>query len=163
MESVDSSFEFIFRVYPKQRAIQFKPVHDKHNHFSIIWTKEKALSKEDFELIRQEITEYLQKHNNQLTFTIYRVCENCTYGRFDDDFEQLIFSFRKRFKGIYSGKDLPLDDPKHQFLKDLVKWDEENPIIHHVHGQSKTEPRWEELFWEPKAKFGDKVECKINF
>jgi 2-oxoglutarate dehydrogenase complex dehydrogenase (E1) component-like enzyme len=65
---MEESFDFIFRVYPKQRAIQFKPIHDKHNHFSIIWTKEKALSKEDFEIIRQEIVDYLQHQSNKLPF-----------------------------------------------------------------------------------------------
>lgn len=66
-----------YRVYPKQCAIQLKPLHDKTNHFSIIWTKDKGASKTSFSTIETD-------RNCNLQFVILRACANCTYGRFDD-------------------------------------------------------------------------------
>lgn len=164
------AWKFRYRVYKKQRAIQFKPFHDAQNHMSIIWTKGKELSKEQFDAIDAELRHYIQLHHNLLTFTILRACTNCTYGRFSDEFENLILSFRARYKGVFTGKDLTLDDPKHAKLHELVEWSTERPIIHHVHGQSDNAD-WEALFRGPDGAcdisrdhlFGTQVVFEIEF
>jgi hypothetical protein len=123
---------WILRIYnKKQLAIQIKPPHNKHIHFSIVWGD---ISKKDFKIITEEIQAFLDE-TPSLSFKILRPCANCTYGRFDAAFEDLIMDFRKRFKGISTKKDLPLDHEQHQDLRIALKgtWDEEHPIIFHIH------------------------------
>lgn len=38
---------FRYRAYRKQRVIHLKPAHDKTNHFSIVWTKQRVQFTED--------------------------------------------------------------------------------------------------------------------
>jgi len=66
-----------------------------------------------------------------------RVCANCTYGRFDQSFEDLIIDIRNTYPGISTKKDLPLDDEQHQDLKEVELWDEHHPIIFHIHNNPK--------------------------
>lgn len=176
---VFSFLSFRYRVYPKQCAIQLKPEHDKTNHFSIIWTKDKKSLAKDFPAIEAEIRNYITSHGNKLHFTILRVCTNCTYGRFDDRFEEMIINMRAKYPAIYTGKDLTIGDPKHVDLnKSLqildITWDESHPIIHHIHGRSKTgdviaDTRWESIFRGSTTvdmsddKLGNTVLCEINF
>lgn len=47
----------------------------------------------------------------------------------------MIMELRKTYP-LCSHKDLTLGDSKHHFLKELEVWDEEHPIIHHIHSQS---------------------------
>lgn len=134
------TWSFHYRAYPKKRVIQFKPAHDKANHFSIVWSKQRAeFSLEDFNVMDAVIQTYLKEKNGVLSFRIIRACKNCTYGRFDDSFEQLILGFRATYPLLCRDKDLTLDDPKHQFLKAVETWDETHPIIHHIHSESKDE------------------------
>lgn len=147
---------FRYKCYKKQKAIQLKPFHDKGNHFSIIWGEKRAISDKQFASIDSEIRDFIiQNFGCVLTFTIIRVCTNCTYGRFDQDFEKLILSLREKHKNFVSRKkDLPLSDPKHIDLHDKILWDESHPIIHHIHGRSQTNDKqmdkeWEKLFHGP--------------
>lgn len=134
-------WEFRYRVYPKQRAIQFKPHHDKTNHFSIVWTKnKKGLSLYNLTLMDKILRNYIEAHGNTLSFRIIRACKNCTYGRFEQDFEDMILEMRKHYP-LCKNKDLTLDDPKHDFLKQSEIWDEDHPIIHHIHSES-DDPIW---------------------
>lgn len=129
-------WKFYYRVYSKQRAIQLKPCHDKTNHFSIVWTKDrKGLSLEAFNKLDMMLRAYIESRNNVLNFRIIRACKNCTYGRFEQDFEEMILEMRKNYP-LCKNKDLTLDDPKHQFLKTDEVWDEDHPIIHHIHSES---------------------------
>lgn len=132
------SWAFRYRTYPSKRAIQFKPHHDKTNHFSIIWAKSKGdISQADFEAMDRQLRDYLIRCGGIVQFRIIKACLNCTYGRFDDALEQLVLGFRTTYSGIYTIKDLPLDDPKHQHLKtDGELWDEAHPIIFHIHSKS---------------------------
>lgn len=168
-------WSFRYKVYPKQRAIQFKPYHDKTNHFSIVWGNKKEFSENDFITIEQRVREYLVSHNWTLTFTILRACTNCTYGRFDPEFEELILQLRRDYPFLSRKKDLTLGDPKHTDLHQKVVWDEEHPIIHHVHGRSETgdaeiDKQWEQLFRGPSTAaeiakgllFGTKVVLEIT-
>lgn len=133
-EPVNLTWSFRYRAYKKQRAIQIKPAHDKTNHFSIIWTKnKKTISDEAFQEMDEGIRAYIA--NNGLTFRLIKACKNCTYGRFSDEFENLISQYRKKYD-IYDGKDLPLDDPRHQHLKDTETWDADHPIVFHIHSKS---------------------------
>lgn len=91
-------WDFCYRVYTKQRAIQFKPLHDKANHFSIVWTKDrKGLTLEDLNKMDEIIKTYIRSNGNVLTFRIIRACKNCTYGRFEQEFEDIILDLRKKF------------------------------------------------------------------
>jgi hypothetical protein len=130
---------WILRVYKKQKAIQIKPPHNKHIHFSIIWGND--IAPEDFATMEKEIRAFLAK-TPKLSFRIIRPCANCTYGRFDESFEDLIMGFRKRFEGISAKKDLPLENEEHQDLRLLLNeshdpWNEEHPIIFHIQAFSK--------------------------
>lgn len=60
-----------------------------------------------------------------------------TYGRFEQELEDM----RKHYPFLSRIKDLTLDDPKHQFLKEHEVWDEDHPIIHHIHSES-DDPVW---------------------
>lgn len=148
---------FRYRVYPKQCAIQLKPLHDKTNHFSIIWTKDKKALAKDFPAIEAEIRKFITDRDCNLHFVILRACTNCTYGRFDTEFEKLILDLRRRYPAIHYEKDLTLGDPKHADLPakmmtaGMTPWDESHPIIHHIHGKSSTgdtiaDSRWESTF-----------------
>lgn len=148
-------WSFYYRTYPSQRAIQIKPLHDKTNHFSIIWTKEKKnFTDEQFKEIDNVIREYLQ--NNKLAFRIIVACKNCTYGRFNDSFEKLIIKYREKNKAIYRGKDLTLGlNKEHEPLKLVENWTEENPIMFHIHGRSETEDsdtdkQWFDMMHSPR-------------
>lgn len=135
-------WEFYYKVYPKQRAIQLKPHHDKTNHFSIIWTKDrKTLTPEILTLLDKTLRDYITVNGNVLHFRIIRACKNCTYGRFEQEFEDKILDMRKQYPFLSRIKDLTLDDPKHQFLKEHEVWDEDHPIIHHIHSESDN-PVW---------------------
>lgn len=134
------SWPFCYRTYPDRQTIQFKPSHDKTNHFSIIWpVKKKAIAQTDFEVMDKRIRNYLAEHGHVIHFTIIKVCANCTYGRFESEFEELVLDCRKQYQGINIIKDLPLDDTKHQHLKEEgVVWDEDHPIAFHIHSRSRT-------------------------
>lgn len=138
------NFQFNYWSRKKSRAIQFKPNHDAENHFTILRVDKKEFSAQDFHQVDALIRAYIREHNYQLLFTVLRVCSNCTYGRFEPDFEKLIYEIRKTYKGVSAAKDLTLDDPKHVELKEMVLWNEEYPIIHHIHGRGTLE--WEEAF-----------------
>jgi hypothetical protein len=179
VETKPTTWEFRYRTYQKRSVIQLKPFHDKENHFSIIWTKGKAqgkgLSKDQFDEIDNQIRNFIHAKGDRLVFTILRACTNCTYGRFDDDFEKLILDLREKYPEICHDKDLTLDDPKHVDLHDKVLWNEKNPIFHHIHGRSETgtehDKNWELLFRGPLRAdqiqdgmlFMTKVECLIKF
>lgn len=153
-------WKFRYRAYRKQRKIQLKPEHDKDKHFSIVWCKEKnEISIEEFEYMDMKIREMLKEKNNELKFRIIKPTTNCTYGRFDEDFEDLIKEFRKSYK-LCIDKDLPLDHEEHQHLKDSELWDEENPIIFHIHTKDDTDPIWRDLLRKsPKDSI---MICKIE-
>lgn len=84
-----------------------------------------------------------------------------------------IFGLRKEYPAICRDKDLTIGDPKHVELPGLVNWNEDNPIIHHIHGRSAGEhgTKWEELFRGPVSAdripdgklFGTKIRCEITF
>lgn len=129
-------WQFRYRTYPKQRAIQLKPYHDKANHFSLVWPESKrSISEADFAAMDAAIRAYLEQCGGVLRFTIIKACLNCTYGRFEPGFEQLVLGFRAHYPGINAGKDLPLDDPKHQHLREDGFWDDAHPIAFHIHNR----------------------------
>ena len=138
---------FRYRAYKKQRVIQLKPVHDNTNHFSIIWTKNKKnMTEEHFNQIDQALREYIISNNNKMSFRIIRACKNCTYGRFEQSFEDIILGLRKQYD-ICAIKDLTLDDTKHEFLKKVEVWDVDHPIIHHIHSKSETDDQDQDQIW----------------
>ena len=161
---MDQGWDFRYRVYQKNQAIQFKPAHDKTNHFSIVWSKDKKNITEDaFNKIDKGIRKYLHQHGGKVTFTIFKACENCTYGRFEEEFEDLILGYRATNEGIYRGKDLPLNDPKHQHLKQEVVWNEEHPIIFHVHSKSCTGDEELDTNWTAMMKMPLGTRVALNF
>ena len=139
---------FVMRVYgkkTKQCAIMFKPYnvqhpvdvsdYDKNNHFSIIWAKKWRNVPDDmFERFAAEIEMYLRSHT--LSFRIIKACLNCTYGRFCNEFENMILQFRKECPELSTAKDLTFDDPKHQHLKDEELWTQDYPIWAHIHNRT---------------------------
>lgn len=135
---------FRYRAYRKKRCIQLKPWHDKSNHFSIIWTKQKdQISQDQFDIMDGLIRMAIAANKGILHFRVIRACKNCTYGRFDAPLEELILDLRKSYP-LCADKDLTLDDPKHQFLKETEPWDAEHPIMHHIHSAS-TNERWKDF------------------
>ncbi len=153
--------EFYYRVYPDRCTIQLKPCSDKTNHFSIVWpAKRGTIAKEDFEAMDAQIRHYIEQRGGQLEFQIIKACENCTYGRFEAGFEQLVLStFRTQYAGINCVKDLPLDDAKHQHLKTTIVWDEDHPIAFHIHSRS-PDKRFTDIM---KSPMGTVVVLNIGF
>jgi len=148
---------FCYRTYLSQRAIQIKPSHDKTNHFSIIWTKEKKnIKPEQFEVMDKGIREYLATHNNKLTFRVIVACKNCTYGRFNKEFEDLIMTYRNQNSAVFRGKDLTLGlNNEHEPLKLVEDWTDANPIMFHIHGRSNTgdeeiDSEWFDMMHSPR-------------
>lgn len=130
----EAKWKFRYVVYKKQQAIQLKPTHNKHIHFSLVWFSEKV-SPEIFQQVENLVREWLINHHI-LRFTILRVCANCTYGRFDDEFESFILHLRDIYP-LARKKDLPLDDVNHSQLKERITWDEDHPIMHHISSRPK--------------------------
>ena len=130
---------FVLRYYPKNRAIQFKPHDDKHVHFSIAWTKPiNSMSIDNFKNnIYVPIIDYLNKCKWKLEFIPVKACENCTYGHFNEEFEQLLLDLRKKYPTLCQDKDLPLDTEQHSHLRsEGVR----EPIFMHMsHSTSKNE------------------------
>lgn len=102
-------------------------------HFSICWFKSGCgISKaEQREIARQffsELERFFETRpaGHTLTFTTIKKRPSCAYGKFDDDFEQLVIKLRKRWPEVSAAKDLPFE--QHPEL------DEEalSPIMHHV-------------------------------
>ncbi len=148
---------FYYRTYEDQKAIQIKPSHDKTNHFSIIWTKDKkGITSEQFQIMDRDIRAYLAAHNNKLTFRIIVACKNCTYGRFDDEFEALILRHRRENLAIFRGKDLTLGyNDVHAPLKLLEDWTDDRPIMFHIHSKSDTDDadlnaKWSNMTRSPR-------------
>ena len=138
-------WQFRYRAYKKQRCIQLKPIHDKEKHFSIIWSRSKNdISVEEFNIMDEKIRELLENKNYVLQFRIIKPTTNCTYGRFDQEFEDLIKGFRKTYK-LNTEHDLPLNDSEHLHLNDEEAWDTENPIIFHIHTRDDQDPEWQNL------------------
>lgn len=128
---------FYYRTYPERCIIQFKPCHDKGNHFSIVWPETKgSISHHDFQEMDKQVREYLARNQGRVSFTIIKACANCTYGRFDEPLETMLLGFRDKYKGLNKVKNLPVNDPQHQHLKDHVVWDETHPIAFHIHHRS---------------------------
>jgi hypothetical protein len=145
MDNKKNEWLFRYRAYKKQRKIQLKPYHDKEKHFSIVWCKEKnEISLEEFEYMDNKIRELMKEKNNQLQFRIIKPTTNCTYGRFDADFEDLIKDFRKKYK-LCREKDLPLNHVEHQHLKSEELWDDLNPIFFHIHTKDESDIVWQDL------------------
>jgi hypothetical protein len=122
----------------KNRSIRLVFTHNS-NHMMIVWPPKKAdISAEHFEYMYEELCRYLDLHDNTLSLRLVKTCTNCTYFRGEDEFETLIFGFRKRFK-LNDKKDLPLeDDPRHAHLKELEVWDADHPIWLHAHSRRDT-------------------------
>lgn len=170
------TWKFRYRSYKKQRVIQLKPHHDAENHFSIVWCKGKKLTVDEFAFIDNKIRMFIQNNDSSLTFTILRACTNCTYGRFQQSFEDMILALRDEYPQLCTNKDLTLGDPKHVELLNLVRWDEKHPIMHHIHARSNTgnsdiDSEWERIFRDPKTAeeiskgllFGMQVKLIIEF
>jgi len=153
-------WNFRYRAYKKSRAIQLKPYHDNQKHFSIVWSKNKNdISLEEFNLMDTKIRELLKEKNNELHFRIIKPTTNCTYGKFNKDFEDLIKQFRKDYK-LCIDKDLPLDREDHQHLKKEEIWNEDNPIMFHIHSRDELDVKWQDLLRNsPKDTI---ILCKIE-
>ncbi len=141
---------FIYRAYSKKRCIQLKPAHDKTNHFSIIWSKNKTMTLEEFKIMDAGIRAYLTsktltsktetKEKCEMTFRIIKACKNCTYGRFEQEFEDLIIKYRNTYQSVSKEKDLNLGlENRNAHLKTEEIWDDEHPIFHHIHNKIRTE------------------------
>jgi hypothetical protein len=153
-------WQFKYRAYKNKRCIQLKPIHDKEKHFSIVWTRSKNdISVEEFKIMDEKIRELLATKNHELQFRIIKPTTNCTYGRFDSEFEDLILGFRKLYK-LSTEKDLPLDHSEHQHLKTDELWDAENPIMFHIHTRDESDIEWQTLMRNsPKDSI---LKCKIE-
>ena len=137
------SWPFYYRCYPKKRTIQLKPQHDPGVHFSIAWCKPKtAISVEDFHKIDEEIREWLEEHDWKLTFQPVKACQNCTYGHFDESFEDLLQDLRLRYE-LCEEKNLPLgpENPENANVAENVKAGKiREPIFIHIsHSRSSNE------------------------
>lgn len=142
----------------KNRSIRLVFTHND-NHMMIVWPfKKSEVSAADFEFMYVEMCKYLEEHNNQLRFRLVKTCTNCTYFRALDEFEDLILGFRKRFK-LNNKKDLTLDDPRHEHLKEIEVWDEEHPIFFHTHSRrenqkegttTEEDERWFDALWSAR-------------
>lgn len=110
--------EFTLKHYKKQASIQLKPTinisADKSRcvHFSIAWFRGSDIPKPERKKIMIEIftslSEYFEKNGNTLTFKIVKIGNNCTYGHFDQGFEDIITKYRS-LHALNTEKDLPLD------------------------------------------------------
>ena len=138
-------WNFRYRAYKKTKTIQLKPYHDNQKHFSIVWSKDKNLiALEDFNIMDTEIRNYIINNNYKLNFRIIKSTTNCTYGRFNAEFENLILKYRKIYN-LCTDKDLPLDKPDHGHLKIEELWNEDNPIIFHIHSRDEKDEIWQNL------------------
>ena len=138
-------WKFRYRAYKKERKIQLKPFHDNQKHFSIVWCKSKAdVSLDDFILMDTRIRELITLNGCKLSFRIVKPTTNCTYGRFDSDFEALINQFRHMFT-LCTDKDLPLHREEHQHLKSEEVWDESHPFMFHIHSRDETDVAWQHM------------------
>jgi hypothetical protein len=151
---MEQPWDFYYRSYPKNRAIQLKPVNDKTVHFSIVWTKT-GLSLEDFNAIDNRIREFLTKKKWSIGFKIVKACENCTYGHMDDDFEKLLLELREQYPDICVDKNLPLVG-QHEHLKKMTH----EPVFLHVsHSRSNSE-QFNDFM--SKGKFGRTMTMNIT-
>ena len=162
MDNTPAVFQwsFRYRAYKKTRTIQLKPAHDNQKHFSIVWQKEKNdITLEEFNLMDKEIRELLKTKNSQLIFKIVKPTTNCTYGHFDEDFENLIKSYRLKYK-LCKDKDMDLEREDLQYLKQLEVWDELNPIFFHIYSRDPNDKDWCEMLRESPR--GTLIICKIE-
>lgn len=110
--------EFVLKHYKKSASIQLKPKEDISTdparcvHFSIAYFKNVNLSKEVQRDIINDLYEklriYLEKVKWKMNFRIIKACENCTYGHFDDEFENIIKNTRLAYP-LCDEKNLPLN------------------------------------------------------
>lgn len=135
----------------KNRGLRLVFTHND-NHMMIVWPFKKSdISAADFDYMYEEVCRYLRDHDNLISFRLIKACTNCTYFRAEEEFENLILGFRKRFK-LNNKKDLTLDDPRHDHLKTIEVWDDEHPIIFHAHSRREnltepTEPTEVDKLW----------------
>ena len=88
---------FHLRFYRKKRAVQLKPAEDAQVHFSLAWGPKKELSLHDMDIIHAQIVQYLHQHDWKLSFALAIARGSCTYGRFDEGFEDLLFALRDKY------------------------------------------------------------------
>lgn len=85
------------------------------------------------------IRDYIASKSNVMTFRIIKACKNCTYGRFEQEFEDLIIGYRNTYSSVSKEKDLNMGlENRNAHIKDEEVWDDEHPIFHHIHGKGTT-------------------------
>lgn len=153
-------WDFHYRYYPKQRIIQLKPANDKTVHFSIAWANPKeSIFKVDFDIINKFIIKYLEMHNWTLTFRPIKACENCTYGYFDENFENLILGLRDKYK-LCCDKDLPIcESSSHESLLELPEVNR-LPIMSHISHSRSNDETFNSFMQQ--AKIGSVMTLKIS-
>ena len=77
--------------------------------------------------IYQKIKQFFADRENVLQFNILKKRPSCAYGRFDDQFEQLILSLREQYPLLSCEKDMPRAD--HPELSDDVF---ATPVFAHI-------------------------------
>lgn len=126
---------FDLRFYRKKRAIQLKPAGDTHVHFSLAWGNKQELSLRDMDDMYERIVRYLKRHQWRLTFTLVIARGACTYGRFDESFEDLMFELRDTYP-LCTKKNLAWEDHRGELEP------ESRPIIFHISHWSEALPEF---------------------
>ena len=101
---------FDLRFYRKKRAVQLKPAEDAQVHFSLAWGRKEELSVHDMDDIHGQIVRYLEQHDWKLSFVLAIARGSCTYGRFDEGFEDLLFALRGKYPPLCTKKNLAWED-----------------------------------------------------
>lgn len=96
---------FDYRFYKKKSKFICLRSLDGERHFTLIHVKDqirKDFPNNEWDDVNEQIKNYLEKNDWKLKFTPQIACRNCTYGFFEKDFEELIYSIRKKYGEVIS-------------------------------------------------------------
>jgi hypothetical protein len=111
----------------KSKCIQLKSFDTPSEHWTLIFGNKKLVSKESIESAHERILEYVE--NNPLIFYPMIACQNSTYGRFSDKFEDLLYELRNSIDGVRSDK--AIQNAKRPYY-DIVHWGLDKILCYHT-------------------------------
>ena len=120
---------FDYRCYKKKSKYICLRSANEERHFTLLYVNPKdALSLSEWQKINERVQQYLENHNWKLNFTPIKACENCTYGHFDEEFEDLILEIRKEYSCINNNHDLSPSTQHAHLANEHCKF----PIFAHI-------------------------------
>ena len=120
---------FDYRFYKKRCKYVCLRSVDEERHFTLLYVRPKdALTPDEWNKINLRLKKYLEEHNWTLTFTPWKACENCTYGHFDVEFENLICQIRREYPQMDTGHDLSFDGQHAHLVAEGCR----RPVLAHI-------------------------------